>query len=68
MPVMTMAMRMHLYFLYRHHAPMRHFAIYIFKLNRRVSNVKTIMERRLNLRENPIAFRRRDIGNRHMAG
>ena len=64
---MPMMMHMHLHFLDRHHAPMRNLAINIFKLNRRVSNVKAIMQCRLDLLQNPVAFRRRNIRNRHVA-
>ena len=66
--MMTMPVRMHLHFLDSHHASVRNLAIHILKLNRRVSNVKARMQRRLDLLQNTIALRRRNIGNRHMAG
>ena len=51
-----MMMRMHLHFFNSHHAPVRNLAIDIFKLNRRVMDVKARGQRLANLAQQLFAF------------
>ena len=60
-------MSVHVHFLDGHHAPMRDLAIDILKLDRRMRDMKAIMELRLDLLQNTVALRRWNVSDRYMA-
>ena len=52
----------------RYYASMRHFALRVLKLNRSVVDAEALMQPVFHIPQNAFADRRRNIGNRNMAG
>ena len=53
---------------HRNHASMRHFAFHVLELNRGVVDVEVVMQAFLHVAQNALADRRRNIGDRDVAG
>ena len=55
-------------FAHRNHAPVGHFADHIFELNGGMGNVKILAQAVFHVAQNALADRRRNVGNRNVAG
>ena len=67
MMMMILVMMMMFALAYRHHAPMRHLALRVLKLNRGVVDAETLMQPVFHVPENAFADRRRNVGNCNVA-